>query len=155
MLATSSPSHHAYLRSTGAARVFDYRDPDVAKHIIDAVEEQTPAVPFILDCIGSQRGSIAPIAKIAQRGTKVAILLPVIVKDATEKEEPDYSMDVQSQAQWAEGVEVKGVRTHFYAEASLIVHCPEGSKLLTSTRTSSFVSISSQQSSLPCLQTAY
>jgi len=116
LLTTASRSHHAYLLSIGATHVFDYRDPAVSKNIIRVVEEQTPAVPFIFDCIGSKTGSLAQIVKVAQRGTKIAVLLPVVLKDATEDEAPEYSMDVQSQAQWAEGVEVRGVRTHFYAK---------------------------------------
>jgi hypothetical protein len=44
--------------------------------------------------------------------------LPVILKDATGEEAPEYSMEVQPHAQWVEGVEVRGVRTHFYAEVS-------------------------------------
>jgi NADPH:quinone reductase-like Zn-dependent oxidoreductase len=121
LLTTASPSHHAYLRTIGAAHVFDYRDPEVSKQIIEAVEKNSPAVPFILDCIGSKSGSLAKAAKIAQRGTKVAVLLPVIVKDATEDTAPEYSMEAETQAQWEEGVEVRGVRTHFYAKVSWLV----------------------------------
>lgn len=121
LLTTASPSHHAYLLSIGAAHVFDYRDPDVSKHIIEAVEKQTPAIPFIFDCIGSKSGSLAQAAKIAQRGTKVAVLLPVVLRDATEDEPPEYSMEVQPHAQWTEEVEVRGVRTHFYMEVSCMV----------------------------------
>jgi hypothetical protein len=88
---------------------------------MEAVESHSPAVPFILDCIGSKAGSLAQEAKIAQRGTKVAVLLPVILQDATEDTPPEYSMEAESQAQWAEGVEVRGVRTHFYAKVGCLV----------------------------------
>jgi NADPH-dependent curcumin reductase CurA len=118
LLTTASPSHHTYLRSLGATHVFDYRDPDVSKRIIEAVEKKIPAIPFVFDCIGSKSGSLAPLAKIAQKGTKVAVLLPVILKDATEEEAPEYAMDVQPHAPWVEGVDVRGVRTHFYKEVS-------------------------------------
>lgn len=73
-------------------------------------------MPFVFDCIGSQKGSLAPIAKIAQKGSRVAVLLPVIVRDATEELTPEYAMDVQASAEWVEGVETRGVRTHFYME---------------------------------------
>ena len=53
---------------------------------------------------------------MAQRGTRVAVLLPVVLKDATEEEAPEYAMEPKSHGKWAEGVEVRGVRTHFYAE---------------------------------------
>jgi NADPH:quinone reductase-like Zn-dependent oxidoreductase len=120
LLTTASPSHHEYLLSIGAAHVFDYHDPDVSKHIIKVGQKQTPVIPFIFDCIGSRLGSLAQAAQISQRGTKVAVLTPVVLKDATEDEPPEYSMDTQPHAQWAEGVEVRGVRTHFYMEVSCI-----------------------------------
>lgn len=121
LLTTASLSHHKYLRTLGAAHVFDYRDSNVSKQIIEAAGKQSPAVPFVFDCIGSKSGSLAQIAKLAQRDTKVAVLLPVVLKDATEKEAPAYAMEAQSYAQWAEGVDVRGVRTHFYAEVSCMI----------------------------------
>jgi NADPH:quinone reductase-like Zn-dependent oxidoreductase len=114
LVATASPKHHALLKSFGASQLFDYRDPNVAQLILDAVGN----VPLILDCIGSLNGSVAPIAKIAKKGSKVAILLPVIVKDSTETEDPVYEMDVRAVANWAEGVEARGVRTHHYLQVS-------------------------------------
>jgi hypothetical protein len=77
-------------------------------------------IPFILDCIGSKDGSVAPIAKIAKKGSKVAILLPVIVKVASETEEPEFEMDVSKSATWADGVDARGVRTHFYLQVRSI-----------------------------------
>ncbi|KFY16427.1 hypothetical protein V492_01336 [Pseudogymnoascus sp. VKM F-4246] len=119
IIATSSPAHHEYLRSLGAGAVHDYRDPNVANLILESARGANtdgPAVPFILDCIASQYGSLAKIANIAQKDTIVAALLPVIVKDASDTEAPEYAMDVQSSADWAEGVQAKCVRTHFYQE---------------------------------------
>jgi NADPH:quinone reductase-like Zn-dependent oxidoreductase len=121
LFTTASPSHHSYLRSLGAAHVFDYRDPGVAKLILEAAARYSsvPAIPFILDCIASKTGSLLQLAQIAQRGTRVAVLLPVILEHATDEEAPEYSFDVQNSVQWVEGVELRGVRTHFYAEVSL------------------------------------
>jgi hypothetical protein len=76
-------------------------------------------VPLILDCIASKQGSLSPISKIAKRGSTVAVLLPVIVRDSSETETPIYSMDVQAEVEWEEGVDVRGVRTHFYLDVSL------------------------------------
>lgn len=118
LIATASPSHHENLRSMGAAHCFDYRDPNVAKQIMESVERQPSVIPFVIDCIGSKSGSLAQIIKIAQRGTRVAVLLPVLIQDATEQEPPEYSMDVKKSVQWAEGVETRGVRTHFYKDVS-------------------------------------
>ena len=80
-----------------------------------------PTVPFVIDCIGSKAGSLVHIAKIAQKRTRVAVLLPVILKDATDEEAPDYTFDVDFSAQWAEGAETRGARTHFYMEVRAIL----------------------------------
>lgn len=156
LLTTASTLHHAYLRSLGARHVFDYRDADVAQRILEAVGSATshPTIPFILDCIGSKSNSLAHLAQIAQKGTTLAVLLPVIVKDATEEEVPEYTMDVQSVAEWADGVEIRGVRTHFYAEVGYS-RCPKLSwklKMLTvfDGRTSSSRNIYSPKSYRSC-----
>ncbi|KAI1439526.1 GroES-like protein [Annulohypoxylon stygium] len=115
IIATASPRHHEYLKSAGAEEVFDYRSPTVVDDLLKTYQQGTaPAFPLIVDCIGSQTGSIGAVSKIAQNGTTVAIMLPVIVKHATEEEAPEYSMDASTSARWAEGVNVRGVRTHFY-----------------------------------------
>jgi hypothetical protein len=75
-------------------------------------------VRLVLDCIGSKEGSLKPIAKIAKNGDTVAVLLPVIVKDASDTDAPVYSMVVDTEAEWEEGVDARGVRTHFYLDVS-------------------------------------
>ncbi len=117
LLVTASKKHHNLLRSFGATSIFDYNDPEVVNLMFKSVKSiEEPAIPFILDCIGSQSGSVTPISRIAQRGTRVAVLLPVIIRDPTEKETPEYTLDAQATASWAEGVGVFGVRTHFYLD---------------------------------------
>jgi hypothetical protein len=92
----------------------------VVQRILDAADG---TVPLILDCIAAKEGSVAHIAKIAKRGAKVAVLLPVIERDSSETEDPLYNMDIETSANWAEGVDVRGVRTHFYLEASKTMCC--------------------------------
>jgi NADPH:quinone reductase-like Zn-dependent oxidoreductase len=116
ILATSSQKHHEKLRGLGAKQVFDYGNTEVVASIRHIGGED--GVPLILDCIGSKYGSIEPISKIAKTGAKVAVLLPVIVRDASEVEAPEYGMDVNAAADWAEGVDARGVRTHFYTDVS-------------------------------------
>lgn len=72
-------------------------------------------IKLVLDCIGSVEGSMKPISRIARAGAKVAVLLPFIVRDSGETEEPVYSMD-PNVVDWNERVQVSGVRTHFYHE---------------------------------------
>ncbi|KAH7314142.1 chaperonin 10-like protein [Rhexocercosporidium sp. MPI-PUGE-AT-0058] len=118
LLTTSSTSHHSLLKSYGAKDTFDYRSPEIVPDILAAVPGGK--IPFILDCIGSKYGSLAPLARIAKEGSRVAILLPVILKDAGEGGvKPEYSMDVRAEAEWEVGVEARGVRTHFYLENPL------------------------------------
>lgn len=123
LFATASKRHHERLKSFGARHTFDYIDSNVVEAILVAAAESrqtsagnTPMVPLIIDCIGSQSYSLSPISKLAQAGSKVAVMLPVVVRDATEGIPPEYSMDVQAGVRWQDGVEVTGVRTHFYLE---------------------------------------
>ncbi|KAF2645577.1 GroES-like protein [Massarina eburnea CBS 473.64] len=115
IIATASKKHHTKLQSLGGKQLFDYRDANVVSSISDAVGDA--GIPLVFDCIGSI-ASMQPISKLAKKGSKVAILLPFIVKDSTEAEDPEYEMDVTKVADWEEGVERRGVRTHFYLEAS-------------------------------------
>lgn len=117
LLATASTPHHELLKSYGARAVFDYKDPAVVQQILDSTSGN---VPLILDCIGSKFGSLAPISKLAKKGAIVAVLLPVIVKDSTDEEAPVYSMNAGTEAEWAESVVVRGVRTHFYLDVSCL-----------------------------------
>ena len=114
LLATASKRNHGLLMEYGASNLFDYNDPKVTNEILKAAGNRP--VDLVLDCIGSKSNSIAPVATIAGKGTTVAVLLPVIVRDASETEAPEYAMDVETAAKWKEGVVVKGVRTHFYQD---------------------------------------
>jgi len=120
VIATASQAQHATLVKYGAIKCFDYRSPNVVKNILSwsaSSNELGPSIPFILDCIGSKDGTLAPEAKLAVKGTRVAIMLPVIVKHASTGE-PEYSLEAQGEADWAKGVIVRGVRTHFYLQVS-------------------------------------
>ncbi|KAF9984778.1 hypothetical protein BGZ75_003673 [Mortierella antarctica] len=121
ILAVSSGKHHEYLKNLGATVCFDYRKSDVVDRILDYLKDEKPKAPYILDCIGSLDGTLKPLTKIAQSGSRVGVMLPVIIKDSTEDEEPVYEMDVSKclPDKWAEGAIVRGVRTHFYLQNEL------------------------------------
>lgn len=123
LIVTASPRHHAYLKQQGAEECFDYRSPTVANDLLKKYHQADgPAFPLIVDCIGSGEGSLSSVglvSKVAQSGATLAIMLPVILKHATDGEAPEYSFDVSSSADWAEGVNVRGVRTHFYLEVRI------------------------------------
>ncbi|KAK5130697.1 hypothetical protein LTR08_001727 [Meristemomyces frigidus] len=119
VLATASPHHHVRLRELGAAAVFDYRDTDCVEQILETARmgrSEAPSIPLVLDCIGSVTGSIRPIARLTEAGTRVAVLLPVVIRAPSTDELPEYAMEVAGKAVFAEGVSVEGVRTHAYLE---------------------------------------
>lgn len=121
LLAVASEKQHGYLRSIGATQTFDYRKHDVVDQILKSTKDKPePKLPYIIDCIGSLEGTLRPLTKIAQPGSIVAVMLPVILKDATVEEEPEYEMDVSKVlvGEWTDRVEVRGVRTHFYLSVS-------------------------------------
>lgn len=114
VLAVAKRRHHDELHALGAAVCFDYTQEDAVEQIL-ATEAD---IPYIVDCIGSLEGTLRPLSKIAGKGSKVAVMLPVITTHASSTQVPEYEMDVSRVlvGQWKEGVEVRGVRTHFYTE---------------------------------------
>lgn len=114
VLAVASGRHHEALRGLGAAACFDYGDAEVVDRILAAEAR----IPYVIDCIGSAEGTLAPLSRIAGRGTRVAVMLPVITTHASATRAPEYEMDVSKVlvGQWKEGVELRGVRTHFYTD---------------------------------------
>ncbi|KIV92731.1 hypothetical protein PV10_04002 [Exophiala mesophila] len=123
IIAIASKAHHSKLIGYGANKCFDYREAHVVEDIVEYVSSQTsnePRIAFVLDCIGSQRGSMQPLARIAEPGAKVAVLLPVIVKDAAPGVRPAYEMDVGKDVEWKTGVDAQGVRTHFYLDNAFL-----------------------------------
>jgi len=111
---TASKKHHEYLASLGATFTADYNNTDVVQQLKDYFVQDPVRV---LDCVGSSGKSIEPVAKIVtEAGSIVAILLPVVVKQATEEDVPEYSMDVENAAAWSSGVLVHGVRAHHYLD---------------------------------------
>ena len=122
LFTTASPTHHPLLKVLGRddIQTFDYRSPDVTSQIVKATNGGKDLLVF--DCIGSKYGSLEPLSNIASTGSKVAVLLPVIVKDAAEGDEgePVYAMNPAAEANWKDGVRVRGVRTQLYLQVSLV-----------------------------------
>ncbi|KAI1752961.1 GroES-like protein [Xylaria castorea] len=115
IVATASSKHHAHIKEIGASEVYDYRSSTVVEDLLKSAQgREAPAFPLVVDCIGSQQGTLAAISKVAQSGSAVAVMLPVIVKHASNESAPEYSMDASTSVKWAPGVNVSGVRTHFY-----------------------------------------
>ena len=126
LIGTASAQHHEMLKGMGTRVVVDYKDPEVVEKIKKVGGEgrgsaQGPTVPLMVDCIGSKENSMKPLAQVAEKGSRVAVLLPIIVKDSDHTSEalPVYAMDVMKEAPWADGVIGEGVRTHFYLQNAL------------------------------------
>ncbi len=127
LVAVASEKHHETLKGYGARACFDYRRPGVVEEVLAYVDTVAgppgagqPRVPFIVDCIGSVEGTLRPLSKIAESGSKVAIMLPVIKVHASEGQASELEMDVNKvlPGGWKEGVELKGTRTFLYAKVS-------------------------------------
>lgn len=117
VIATASRRNFDLVKESGAAHVVSY-DSLAADLKRDIEAGLGGIVDLVIDCIGNRDGSVQAIAGIAEAGAKVAVMLPVVVRDASENMEPEYAMEVEKVVRWREGVEVKGVRTHFYLDVS-------------------------------------
>ncbi|KAK4649177.1 uncharacterized protein QC761_116670 [Podospora bellae-mahoneyi] len=123
VIAVASGKHHGELRRLGARVCFDYRSSGVVGEIGRYLDREGgqgagPRIPYFVDCIGSRDGTLKPLSKIAERGSKVAVMLPVIEVPAAEGRRPVFAADEKhvEGVVWQEGVEVMGVRTLNYEE---------------------------------------
>ncbi|RBR23766.1 uncharacterized protein FIESC28_03382 [Fusarium coffeatum] len=76
----ASPKHHEWLKSLGAAEAWDYRDPDVARKLNQAVEAAGLKIRGVLDA-RSDESSFNSIADIlntvdSSQGIKLSTLFP-------------------------------------------------------------------------------
>lgn len=53
--ATASEKHHAYIKSLGASRMFDYKSPNVEESIVKAAKEDGVTVQVGYDAVGAQK----------------------------------------------------------------------------------------------------
>ena len=116
-VATVSPRNFDLVKACGAAHVVDYNSSTWQHDVLKAAGGK---IDLVVDCIGSLDASVKPVAaSLVSKPAKVAVLLPVIVRDASDDVEPIYTFDVAGSADWPEGVEAVGVRTHFYLQVCL------------------------------------
>ncbi|KAL1839845.1 hypothetical protein VTJ49DRAFT_1076 [Mycothermus thermophilus] len=127
--AVAAERHHEMLKGLGARVCFDYRKAGVVEEILQYAAaaadgnggEDGPQVPFIVDCIGSRDGTLRPLSRIAEKGSRVAIMLPIINVQAAEGQRPEFEMDATKvlPGEWAEGVELRDnefLRDHLQPE---------------------------------------
>lgn len=124
VVAVASAKHHEMLKELGARVCFDYRREEVVEEVLGYVEGVEgaggPRVPYIVDCIGSVEGTLRPLTKIAEAGSKVAVMMPVIRIHAGKGQASELETDITKvlPEDWKKGVEVKATRTFFYMKVS-------------------------------------
>jgi len=77
VLATASPSNHAFVKSLGAIEVFDYHDPKVVSNIHDYGKKTGLTVTYVYDSI-SENGSLKLASDVLTGvpGSKMNTVLP-------------------------------------------------------------------------------
>ncbi|KAK3949371.1 chaperonin 10-like protein [Pseudoneurospora amorphoporcata] len=105
----ASSRHHQELLTLGAAAYFDYSQGDVTdlirSHVATAAasssssSDNNATIPLVLDYIGSLEGSLRPPTRLAEKGTKVAVMLSVINKHTTNNKPPEGSEFMKNHAQ--------------------------------------------------------
>ncbi|KAF3397821.1 Uncharacterized protein F1880_005608 [Penicillium rolfsii] len=114
VLVTASKKHHEEIRRLGATKIFDYSENNVTDQILADAGQ----ISYVLDCVGHVDGTLRPISKIADRGTKVAVVVPIIARHSTVEIEPELIMNPSTAlvGEWKEGVELVPIMTFFYEE---------------------------------------
>lgn len=78
VFATASPSHHEYLKTLGAAQVFDYRSPTAVDDIVNAAKIAGKPIGYGIDAI-SEAATLKPASEIlvksGGKGSKLAHML--------------------------------------------------------------------------------
>lgn len=126
-LPSASSKHHATLRELGAKKCFDYTDPDVVDKILYAATATAShenkndnigtGIPYIVGCIGSVEATLRPLSKIA-RTAKWPSCSPSLY-DMPQRPRrccTRWMSTLSRGSSEAEGVELSGVRTHFYMQ---------------------------------------
>jgi NADPH:quinone reductase-like Zn-dependent oxidoreductase len=76
--ATASPQHHEYLKTLGAARVFDYKAEGVSSKILDAANEDGIAIRVAYHATGAQQVSADTISKLAAGDQGKLAIAPIV-----------------------------------------------------------------------------
>lgn len=74
MIATASPANHALVKNLGAEAVFDYKDPGVSSKIKQYTNGK---LEYAVDCISEGSTPTQICGCLAEKGGKVAVILPV------------------------------------------------------------------------------
>jgi NADPH:quinone reductase-like Zn-dependent oxidoreductase len=78
--ATASSQHHEYIKTLGAARVFDYKAEDVASEILNATKEDGITIRIAYHATGAQQVSADIISKLAAGDQGKLAIAPIVEK---------------------------------------------------------------------------
>ncbi|KAJ8100846.1 chaperonin 10-like protein [Lipomyces tetrasporus] len=104
LLAVASKKHHNELKRFGATEVFDYSESNVVEQILAVAGH----IPY--DAPSSQQD--------CRPGTRVAVVVPIVIHHAMTKVEPQLTRDPSTVlvGEWKDGVEVIPIMTFFYQD---------------------------------------
>ncbi|CAL1716449.1 unnamed protein product [Somion occarium] len=107
VIGIASSSHHEFLRSLGAAVIFDYKSKDVSEQVLRAAGGP---VKYVFDTISDEQNSLSHISEFVVEGSQVAYLLPVRSGGYGSVQGVKSQTDISFPA----GVELFPVRTAYY-----------------------------------------
>ncbi|GLI80778.1 hypothetical protein PoHVEF18_009135 [Penicillium ochrochloron] len=87
--ATASSQHHEYIKTLGAARVFDYKAEDVASEILNAAKEDGITIRIAYHATGAQQVSADIISKLAAGDQGKLAIAPIVDKSLNLPENVD------------------------------------------------------------------
>lgn len=76
--ATASQQHHEYIKTLGAARVFDYKAENVSSEILSAVKEDDITIRVAYHATGAQQVSADVISKLAEGSQGKFAIAPIV-----------------------------------------------------------------------------
>jgi NADPH:quinone reductase-like Zn-dependent oxidoreductase len=83
---TASEKHHAYIKSLGASRMFDYKGEDVVGSIVKAAKEDGVTVQMGFDAVGALKSCLEILKELKGDGTaKLASAVPLSEDSPTEE----------------------------------------------------------------------
>ncbi|KAF8860069.1 GroES-like protein [Acephala macrosclerotiorum] len=85
---TASLKHHEYLKSLGATHVFDYRDGEVVKKIVEVVRGEGVSLDLAYDAVGGLQECMDVLKEFGGDGKKpkMAEAIPPLVETAKEQD---------------------------------------------------------------------
>lgn len=133
--ATASPQYHEYIKTLGAARVFDYKAEDVASEILKAAKDDGITTRIVYHATGAQQVSADIISKLAAGDLGKLAIAPIVDKSLNVPENvesafvqaPDEPEAREERLHWIFGTWLQGALAAKQLVASPRIKVIEGS----------------------------